>query len=449
VSQFCLRRWTTHIALTFLVLASSTGAGWAQASPYPAPDQQAIYQRLLGEINKIAIFDNHSHPGYPDDEDTDAMASPPGEPAFRLRPDNPELVNASKALFGYPYDDFSPEHQKWLIQRKTEMKKKQGPLYFDHILDQLNIQTAVANRVSMPTYLDRKRFLWAFFVDSLLFPFDNREYAARNGDLAVYVPLQTRKLQRELKQEGLNQLPQDLDHYLAFISQLIEHNKREGGVSMKFEIAYFRSLRFGDPPQQQAAAIYGKYRGGGAPKSEEYEVFQDFVFRYLLREAARLSLPIQFHSAVGIGDFFSLTDGNVLNLENVLRDPRYEKVTFILVHGGYPFDRQAIWLTARKNVYLDSSLTDLYLYPSQFKSVLKDWLTKFPEKVMFGSDAFPFSEALGAEESYWLSTNSSRAALAAALSELVSEKAISEQKALQIAHMYLFENAAKLYPVQR
>ena len=65
--------------------------------------------------------------------------------------------------------------------------------------------------------------------------------------------------------------------------------------------------------------------------------------------------------------------------------------------------------------------------------------------MMFGSDAFPFNEALGAEESFWLAVRTSRMSLAAALAELVGERAISTDKALELAHMYLHDNAAKLY----
>ena len=132
------------------------------------------------------------------------------------------------------------------------------------------------------------------------------------------------------------------------------------------------------------------------------------MFRYLLREAGRLHLAVQIHTAVGTGDFFSLTGGNVLNLENVLRDPRYSNVNFVLLHGGYPFQDQAIWLAARENVYLDSSLMGLYLYPADLAEVLRHWLLLYPDKVVFGSDAFPFSDAIGAEESDWLAIESAR-----------------------------------------
>jgi uncharacterized protein len=421
----------------------------AQSSPYGSGDVRQLYQTLLESIRQIQIFDNHSHPGFPDDPDVDAMAAPPGSEALRIRADNPELVAASKALFQYPYSDLAPQHARWLVDRKAQLKREQGNQYFDHVLDQVGIQTAVANRVSMPSYLDRKRFLWAFFVDSFLFPFDNSKIRAENGDEQVYIPLQEKKLRRELQQAGLQALPSSLDDYLKFVTRILELNRQNGGVAMKFEAAYFRSLYFSDPTQADATVVYDRYKNGGTPASGEYTVFQDFIFRYLLREAGRLHVPVHFHTSVGVGDFFSLHNGNVLNLENVLRDPRYDSVNFVLLHGGFPYDRQIIWLAARKNVFVDSSLTDLYLYPSEFKHVLKYWLAIFPEKVLFGSDAFPFNEALGAEESYWLSVQSSREALAAALAELASEHAFSREQAIKIAHGYLHDNASRLYePLQ-
>ena len=106
--------------------------GWAssaagQASPYPAGDVKKTYDRLLIEIDKIPMYDNHAHPGFADDSDVDAMASPPDEsPAFRFRDDNPEFVAAAKALFAYPYDDFKPEHAKWLIDKKKAAEASGG-----------------------------------------------------------------------------------------------------------------------------------------------------------------------------------------------------------------------------------------------------------------------------------------------------------------------------------
>jgi hypothetical protein len=430
-------------ALVFLLCAASTSA---QSSPYPGSDLPQIYDRLLAKINAIPIYDNHSHPGFADDTDVDAMAAPPDESSvLRLRDDNPEFVAGSKFLFKYPYDDFKPEHAKWLADIKKAAETAGGQAYFDSILDKLNVETCLANRAFMPPYLNPKRFHWVFFVDSFFYPFDNRDQTASTPDMGVYIPLQEKMLTRYKKQMDVEHLPADLAGYESFVRNTMADNQKRGGVAIKFEAAYFRTLYFTDPPREKADAIYAKYHSRGVPTAEDYRLFQDYIFRVIVDQASKLKLPVHFHSAVGIGDYFSLRQGNVLNLENVLRDPRYKNVTFVLLHGGWPYEREAALLTAVKNVYLDTSLQSEMLYPSQFKSVLKQFLTLYPDKMMFGSDAFPFNDALGAEESSWLAAHTSRTALAGALAELVSEHTISEDKALELAHLYLHDTAAKLY----
>jgi uncharacterized protein len=435
------------IGITIVLLSTSSPSLRAQANPDMSPGYQQTYDRMLRQIRLIPIFDDHGHPGFDDDTDVDAMASSPSHSPLRLLSDNPELIEASKDLFSYPYSDNAPEHLKWLITKKAEMRQKYpGYQYFDRILDQLNVETMMANRVAMPAYLDRKRFHWVFFVDSFLFPLDNSELTARNIDEGVYVPLQEKLMKRELAQAGLSTLPGTFPAYLAFVSKIVEQNRAHGGVAIKFEIAYFRTLHFDDPPETAAASIYNRYVSGGKPSTAEHTILEDFMFRYLLREASRLHLAVQIHTAVGTGDFYSVSGGNVLNLENVLRDPRYSNVNFVLLHGGYPFQDQAIWLAARENVYLDSSLMGLYLYPADLAEVLRRWLLLYPDKVVFGSDAFPFNEAIGAEESDWLAIESARKALAAALARMILNGEVSEPRALAFAHGYLHDNAARIYP---
>jgi hypothetical protein len=430
-----------------VLLALSVGHPMlGQSSPYPSADLSRTYERLLEKVNAIPLYDHHAHPGFADDPDVDAMAAPPDESSvLRLRADNPEFVAAAKSLFGYPYPDFRPEHAKWLADRKNAAKKSGGSAYFDQILDKLNVETCLANRAFMAPYLDSKRFHWVFFGDSFFYPFDNGDQAASTPDMGVYIPLQEKMLARYKKQMNVDALPSDLAGYDEFVRRTMADNQKRGGVAMKFEAAYFRTLYFSDPPRERAEAIYAKYHSGGVPSREDYRLFQDYIFRVMLDQAAKLGLPLHFHTAVGIGDYFSLGQGNVLNLENVLRDQRYKNTTFVLVHGGWPYEREAALLTAVKNVYLDTSFQSELLYPSQFKDVLKQLLTLYPDKMMYGSDAFPFNDALGAEESFWLAAHTTRTALAAALAELVSEHAISEDRALELARLYLHDNARRLY----
>src|SRR5262252_4046923 len=234
-----MKRLVQALAVALLVLAATHLAS-DQSSPYPATDVEKLYQDLLGKINAIPLFDNHAHPGFADDADVDAMAAPPEESSvLRLRDDNPEFVTAAKSLFGYPYDDFQPEHAKWLADRKNAAKKAGGSAYFDQILDKLNVETCLANRAFMAPYLDPKRFHWVFFGDSFFYPFDNRDQIASTPDNSVYIPLQEKMLMRYRKQmtgRGLylepakdkDALPADLAGYEAFVRNTIADNQKRG-----------------------------------------------------------------------------------------------------------------------------------------------------------------------------------------------------------------------------
>jgi hypothetical protein len=405
----------------------------AQSRPLVTPEVAPVYQRLLPAISAIKIFDHHAHPGLAGDPELDPAPALPGSAPFRLRPDNPDWAAATRALF-------SPTS-------KAQLKKlNPGPKYFNAILDRLGIETSVANRITMSPDLDPARFKWVFYIDPVLFPFDNAGLAARNPDQTLFMPNQTKLRQRFQQQAGLSELPASLDDYLAFVTHVLDDHKRRGAIAAKFEVAYLRSFVFDDPPRDVAESIYTAYRRGGTPGTSEYKAFQDFVFRYILVECGRLHLAVHIHSSAGSGDYFNVSSANVMNLENVLRDPRYLSTTVVLIHGGYPFEHQAITLASMPNVWLDSSGTGSFvMFPDQFKRVLRDWLETYPDKITFGTDAFPVDEKMGAEEIYWMGVHNGRTALAAALAEMIVAREISESQAMAMAHGYLHDNAANLY----
>lgn len=426
-------------------------AAWPQSRALPSGDVGAIYQRLLPQIERIKMFDHHAHPGWGDDPDVDAQATPPGQHLpFRARETNPEFALAMKALFGYPYADMSEEHARWLVEKSNAAEKAGGTSYWDGILDKCGIDVSLANRVELGNYLNPKRFRWVFFVDCFLFPLNNKLVTGENPDEGIFIPLQEKLLRRYMKQAGISQLPENFDGYLSFVTKILEENQKKGGIAEKFEVAYFRTLLFADPSREAAAAVYQKYRLSGVPTPAEYKTFQDYLFRYLIREGGRLKLPVHMHTSIGEGDYFSLQKGNVVNLDNVVKDSRYVSTTFVLLHGGYPYYQQIVWLASMKNVFIDTSYLPLLLYPSEFKNALKLWLQLYPEKITFGTDAYPYSAGLGSEEAYWLAAYSTRDALAAALAEMVASGEITEAKAMEFAQGYLHDNAVRLYsPVAR
>src|SRR5258708_4461268 len=118
---------------------------------------QTADPQLLAEINKIKAIDNHSHPpklvaAGEKDDDFDALPCDPLEPSDATtitRPDNPQYIAAWKALYNYPYNDRSPEHVKELLQTKQKIMQEQGDNFPNWVLDQLGIETELANRVAL------------------------------------------------------------------------------------------------------------------------------------------------------------------------------------------------------------------------------------------------------------------------------------------------------------
>ena len=254
-----IARSPLRVAPLLVAVCAVTLAG--QSRPQVATEAAAIYQRLLPQISSIKLFDHHAHPAFPDDADVDIAPPPPGNTPLRLREDNPETSAAARALFGFPFTDMKGEHRKWLVDRKAALKQQHtGAAYFNTILDRLGIETSMANRVAMAAYLDPARFKWVFFVDCFMFPFDNSALAARNTDEAVYMPLQTKLRLQYAQQLGIQSLPTTFAAYLSFVSQSLEANQKRGGVAVKFEASYFRTLAFDDPPREAASAVYDRYR---------------------------------------------------------------------------------------------------------------------------------------------------------------------------------------------
>ena len=86
--------------------------------------------------------------------------------------------------------------------------------------------------------------------------------------------------------------------------------------------------------------------------------------------------------------------------------------------------------------------------PNQPRTVarsLREWLEFVPEKVMFATDAYPFSPELDWEESGWIAADTARRALAIALSGMMDDGEITYQRAVELARLVLRENARKLY----
>lgn len=418
--------------------------------PRPRIDP-AIAQAIAG----IWAIDNHAHPvlAPPDDATdrgydalpVDSMA-PESDPVA-MRPDYPLQALAWKALYGF---DATPPLDAAGLARlhaaQQRAKSAHGEAYPAWVLNQAHIGTEVANRVFMGRGVEPPRFRWVPYLDALLFPLDNRGLAAANPDRQQFFALEDQLRARYLKEASLSAPPATLEMYLQrVVTPTLERQKAGGAIAVKFEVAYLRGFDFSDPPQAQAAAIYARWVRGGTPDPAQYKLLQDFLFRSIAAECGRLGMAVHLHAMAGAGGYFGIAGVNPLLLEPLFNDPRLRKTNFVLLHGGWPYVREIGALLQKPNVYLDISGQDLLQQPHSEAQWLREWLEFEPEKVLFGTDGYPYSDGLGWAESVWLANRDARQALGIALTGMVQDGEISRKRAIGIARLVLRGNAERLY----
>jgi len=437
----------TIVWLAFVVVFTRSHSAQTNADP-----------QLVAEIAKIKAIDNHAHPfrfvaeGDKPDDEFDALPLEGLEPFAskpRLMPSNPEYIGAWRVLFGYKHDDMSEAHLKELMAAKQRVMRERGEGYPVWVLDQIGIETMFANRVAMGRGLQSPRYRWVSFVDALMVPLNNEAARRSNPDYRVFYLGESKLLKRYLAESNVAALPATLDEYLKrVVTATLERQKRDGALAVKFEAAYLRKLDFDDAPESDARRIYSKYVKGGEPPAAEYKLLQDYLFRYISREAGRLSMAVHIHAIDGAGSFYKQSGSNPLLLEPAFNDPDLRKTNFVIVHGGYPFTDQTASLMSKSNVYADFSAQTFLLYPRALSAVLRNWLESYPDKVLFGTDAFALTPEVGWEEGGWLGVVTARQALALALTGMMNDGEITRDRAMELARMVMRENAIKLYSLK-
>ena len=442
---------TLRHALSVICLLFMTALHAAAQSP-------SIDPTLAAEIATIPAIDNHAHPllsppAYATDRNFDALPVDNMEPATDaagLRPDLPALHEAWQAIFhfnGIPPLDAAG--LKKLEAAREATRREQGEAYASYILDRANIGTELANRVTLGVGVQPPRFRWVPYVDALLFPLDNSALAAATPDRKQFFPLEDKLRAQYLQQANLKTLPPTLDQYLKqLVTPILEQQKSQGAVAEKFEIAYLRSFGFDDVPQPEAARIYATLLHTPDPDPAQYKRLQDFLFRYIAQECGRLNMPVHIHTTSGGGGFFDIAGDNPLLLEPLFNDPRLRKTNFVLLHGGWPFVHEIGSLLQKPNVYLDLSQQSLMISPRTMSTWLREWLELFPEKILYATDAYPYSQSMGWEEAAYIANQNIRTSLGMALTGMMNDKQITEPKAEKLAHMVLHTNAETLYKLQ-
>jgi len=401
----------------------------------------SVDPELLAAIQEIKAVDNHAHalPGRMPEPAESQRPDPLGKTPFpypvRLRVTNPEYVEAWRALYGYQHEDMADDHAREALTAKLRIMEEKGSGYPSWVLDQAGIEIMFVNMPALGFGQTGPRFRWVRHADELLFPFAGDQ----GGN------------QAEGDNTGLREAPPTLDEYLSSVTRVqLERWKAAEAVAIKFGIAYRRSLDVADIPAMQAESIYERRLRGRELSAADDKALQDFVFRAVAREAGLLGLAVHIHTGVGADPYFGISGSNPMLLESVFNDETLRETNFVMLHGGWPFEREAGVMLIKPNVYADFSAQTFLRSTRALARVLEEWLEWYPEKVLFGTDAYPDDTPLANwEEKAWLATRTSRQALSLALTRMTKTGQVTRPRAEALARMVLRDNAMALYGLGR
>jgi hypothetical protein len=299
------------------------------------------------------------------------------------------------------------------------------------------------------TGLSAPHFRWVPFDDALMYPLNNKGMA-ENPDRVFFFSHEEMLLKRYMSEAGVKALPANLDDYLKqVITPTLEKQKAAGAPAIKFEAAYLRALDFAPATKEESRATYEQYVWSPTePDPARYKKLQDYLFQYIAQEAGRLGMAVHLHTGNGCGGYFKLAGANPLNMEGAVTNPVLRKTNFVLIHGGVPFTKEMAFELGKPNVYTDFSEMTALLSVRALAENIRYWLELYPEKVLYGTDLSPGDGATDWEENGWLTNDVGRRALALALTGMMHDGEITRERALELGHMALHDNAAKLYGLQ-
>jgi predicted TIM-barrel fold metal-dependent hydrolase len=216
-------------------------------------------------------------------------------------------------------------------------------------------------------------------------------------------------------------------------------------VAFKSVAAYRAGLAIQETSKDTAescfAAIKARSREnpGSSPRLAEKPLI-DFLVAQALEVSAKRAIPLQFHTGLGDPDM-DLRLASPLHLRFVLENPAWRKAPIVLLHGSYPFMREAGYLASvYPRVHLDMGLAVPYLSVAGMRAMLRGLLELAPTtKLMYSSDAHMIPEL------FYLAAKWGRSVLADVLEESVANSDLSAREADSVAEAILRDNARALY----
>lgn len=275
--------------------------------------------------------------------------------------------------------------------------------------------------------LDDKYFALVFHINPLVMEASRRPEPGESKD-GIY---------QQAEEDGY--AIEDLDDYLAYCEFLFKRNIDHNAVCVKNSMAYSRSLDYEDVPYEEAKALFA--RPSSSLTGAEAKKIQDFMFHWVVRQAAGHELPIQIHTGYLAGNGNVLENGRPVKLNNLFL--KYPDAKFVLFHGGFPWTGEYAALGKMfPNVYLDIVWLP-QISREEAVSALDVMLDCVPyNKFFWGGDCALIEETTGSLEF-------GRDVLAEVLSMRIERGLMTEEVALDIARRMFRDNAVETFQLSK
>ena len=278
--------------------------------------------------------------------------------------------------------------------------------------------------------------LSAVFLDDGLLPEKSHPWEWHRQ----FVPVR-RILRIESLAETLLESSESFDSFVDAFRSRIDPPSRET-VAFKSIAAYRSGLKITPVTEKTARSRFPVLRHHKSSRNCRLsdKAFIEYLITLTLDAASTHGLPVQFHTGFGDADL-DLRLSNPLHLRRILEDPRWRKVPVVLLHGGYPFTREAGYLASvYPQVHVDAGLSVPFLSASGMRALLQQLLELAPTtKIMFSSDARLIPEM------YYLAAKWGRRTLGDVLDRAVADSDLTAEEAERSARRILHENARRLY----
>lgn len=216
-------------------------------------------------------------------------------------------------------------------------------------------------------------------------------------------------------------------------------------IAVKNQSAYARRLDYQRVEKEEASQVFERWwRDPSSLTSAERKPLEDFLFRYCITKATEYQLPVKLHTGYYAGNNgmpLERVHWNASDLCLLLRD--FPHTPFVIMHITYPYQEEAIALAKHyTNAYVDLCWAWI-INPLACVRFVKEFLTAAPASKLFsfGGDYVTVETVVGHSEV-------ARRGLYQALRELIEERWLSLEEALEVVDLLMYANARRVFRIE-